>query len=145
MEKRERVDSLREVLKDKFILLPVKEIENLIPKDTLWKIGRIQEKFLATGKTHEWFIAQEFKGQNGLGKNLDALLDENVFGETSGTIKGKGRFCRETIKAIEDDPSWRMPDPINDLCEKILSFILKQNNIVERHDLFRNNLKTQSK
>jgi AAA15 family ATPase/GTPase len=121
-----------DMLGDRFHLLEVKEIENLLPVEILKQI--VAKKF----EKHQAAINSiDYKKYSrpkiALGKYLDNLLpqplEKPVFAEKSGTIKAKGTFCDDAVKLIQN-PEWSLNNypKIKTLCEKIFDHIITQNN-----------------
>ena len=119
------------MLGDRFYLLEVKEIENLLPVEILREI--VANKF----EKHQVDInsidyKKYSKPKIPLGKYLDNLLpqprEKSVFAEKSGTIKAKGTFCDDAVKLIQEPKWWLKNYPkIKILCEKIFDHIITQN------------------
>ena len=120
-----------DMLGDRFYLLEVKEIENLLPVEILREI--VANKF----ENHQVDInsidyKKYSKPKIPLGKYLDNLLpqprEKSVFAEKSGTIKAKGTFCDDAVKLIQDT-KWSLKNyrKIQILCEKIFDHIITQN------------------
>ncbi|GAI74990.1 unnamed protein product, partial [marine sediment metagenome] len=115
---------------DRFEVLKCKEIENLVPEEVVRTLVRGKLADCDTGlsviKYEEYSTSEE-----GLGKYLDEKLalpnGDAVFASTTGTIKNKVGFCRRACELMnEDQVQWSLTTPIRELCEKIFSFISKQ-------------------
>ena len=116
---------------DKFLILNVKEIENLMPLEVLQKI--VEKKFKKYNvNTNEIKYKDYTKKNVQIGKYLDSLLSlekgKAVFAEKSGTIKSKVKFCQQAIEIMENaDFSWELTDKLQDICQRIFKHI-KENN-----------------
>ncbi|WP_434686518.1 AAA family ATPase [Pseudanabaena minima] len=119
------------MLGERFYLLEVKEIENLLPVEILREI--VANKF----EKHQVDInsiehKKYSKPKIPLGKYLDSLLpqplEKPVFAEKSGTIKAKGTFCDDAVKFMQDT-KWSLNNypKIKILCEKVFDHIITQN------------------
>ncbi len=120
-----------DMLGDRFYLLEVKEIENLLPVEILREI--VANKFENhQGDINSINYKNYSKPKIALGKYLDSLLpqplEKPVFAEKSGTIKAKGTFCDDAVKLIQD-PKWSLKNypKIKSLCQKIFDHIITQN------------------
>ncbi|WP_103666336.1 AAA family ATPase [Pseudanabaena sp. BC1403] len=129
--KGDRKQIYTDMLGDRFYLLEVKEIENLLPVEVLREI--VANKF----ENHQVDInsidyKKYSKPKIPLGEYLDSLLpqplERAVFAEKSGTIKAKGTFCDSAVKFIQDT-KWSLKNyrKIKILCEKIFNHIITQN------------------
>lgn len=132
-EKDERHQKLAENLGDRFILLPVRESENLLTPKVITAIIRSYEgeDVVLNGFTQSKYTTAY------LGKYIDShvLVDktkskrygklQTCYAGKSGTIKGKVEFCRRAIEQIEsiDDLSAHALE----IAEKICDFIVKEN------------------
>ncbi len=131
INKGNRRETYESMLGDRFCLLPVKEIENLIPEDILRKVvaGRFEERQKDVSGIQ---FGDYAKQDVGLGRHLDQLLSlndgESFFSTDSGTIKAKVTFCEKAIEIMNSpDTTWQLPEPMTRLCEKIFSHILSAN------------------
>jgi hypothetical protein len=129
--KGERKQIYTDMLGDRFYLLEVKEIENLLPVEILREI--VANKFEKhQGDINSIDYKKYSKPKIPLGKYLDNLLpqprEKSVFAEKSGTIKAKGTFCDDAVKLIQDT-KWSLKNyrKIQILCEKIFDHIITQN------------------
>ncbi|AUG01469.1 hypothetical protein CXQ81_12925 [Pseudomonas sp. 09C 129] len=141
--KGDRSNILEDELKERFHLLPSKEIENLLPPKILEETARkiFQRKKAKT--TNELKITDLTKildrdissSAYGIGYHLDKCLGlkgkgkstRRVFADESGTINEKVKFCREAIEVMSAE-EWTLPDAVKELCEKIYAHIIKFNN-----------------
>ena len=130
--KGDRVDIYTKMLgDDKFLILNVKEIENLMPLEVLQKL--VEKKFKKYNvNTNEIKYKDYTKKNVQIGKYLDSLLSlekgKAVFAEKSGTIKSKVKFCQQAIEIMENaDFSWELTDKLQDICQRIFKHI-KENN-----------------
>ncbi len=124
---------------DRFHLLEVKEIENLIPVEILQKV--VAEKFKEYEGNIENIKYEDYaKLDTPIGKYLDLLLKSIPEGKTvfaainrsktksegTGTIKSKGTFCDDAIKFMQN-PEWALTDELKAICKKIFDHIITQN------------------
>ena len=129
--KGDRVDIYTKMLEDKFLILDVKELENLMPLEVLQKL--VEKKFKKYNvNTNEIKYKDYTKKNVPIGKYLDSLLclekGNTVFAEKSGTIKSKVKFCQQAIEIMEDPNfSWELTDKLQDVCQRIFKHI-KENN-----------------
>ena len=140
--KGDRSEILNDELKERFHLLPSKEIENLLP---LSIIEETAKKIFARKKgntTIELNIDDLSKilhksvstSQYGIGYHLDRCLGlqgrgkstRRVFADESGTINDKVKFCREAIEVM-NTTDWVLPDTIGELCTKMYAHIMQFN------------------
>nr|WP_290367339.1 AAA family ATPase [Pseudomonas palleroniana] len=136
--KSERAQKLTLELKDRFHLLPGKEIENLLPANVLLESAKkIFER--KTSKTKEGLDIEALSGilkvnliesKQGIGFHLDRALglkgkgrtERRVFADESGTINDKVKFCHQTIQVM-NEIDWVLSVELIELCEKIYSHI----------------------
>lgn len=139
--KGDRKQVYTDMLGDRFHLLEVKEIENLIPVEILRKVAA--EKFKEYEGNIEHINYEDYaKLDTPIGKYLDSLLkaipeEKTVFAainksktksEGSGTIKSKGTFCDDAIKFMQNlECEWALNDDLKAICEKIFDHIITQN------------------
>jgi hypothetical protein len=128
-EKGSRAKDYKAMLEDRFFILSCKEIENLIPAEIVREL--VKEEFEKAGKAKDFEkIAYEkySTSEQGLGKYLDRIWGAQKFAAENGTLKNKVNFCERAV-SLMSEPSfnWQLTAPINDLCEKVYEFILKQN------------------
>ena len=130
--KGDRVDIYTKMLGEKnFLILPVKEIENLMPLEVLQKL--VEKKFKKYNVNSNEIKYKSYAKKNfPIGKYLDSLLSlekgNTVFAEKSGTIKSKVEFCKKAIKIMEDPNfSWELTDKLEELCKAIFEHIKSQN------------------
>ncbi|PZO40803.1 MAG: hypothetical protein DCF19_10855 [Pseudanabaena frigida] len=140
--KGDRKQVYTDMLGDRFYLLEVKEIENLIPVEILRKV--VAEKFKEYEGNIEHINYEDYaKLDTPIGKYLDSLLKAIPEGKTvfaainkskiksegSGTIKSKGTFCDDAIKFMQNlECEWALNDDLKAICEKIFNHIITQNN-----------------
>lgn len=132
-EKDERHQKLADKLRERFILLPVRESENLLTPEVIKGIIRSYE-----GEDVELNDFTQSKYSSAyLGKYIDnhVLVDktkskrygklQTCYADKSGTVKGKVEFCRRALDHIEsiDDLS----DHARGIAEKICDFIAQEN------------------
>ena len=120
---------------DRFLILDVKEIENLMPLEVLKKIKKVV-KYFNTNNGHANISDINYENyaipETPIGKYLDSLLSlpegKTVFAEKSGTIKSKVKFCQQAIEIMENpDFSWELTDKLQDICHRVFKHI-KENN-----------------
>lgn len=127
----DRVKFYKECLGKHFILLPCKEIENLLPVEILRRIvnNRLKNRELDLSIVQ---FAEYSKLKSGLGAYLDRKLDlkngEVHFATPSGTLRGKTRFCEDSVRLMENDElQWKLPTIVERLCQRILDYIWEMN------------------
>lgn len=126
-----RKEIYSKMLEDRFYLLDVKEIENLIPEAILRKL--VEEEFQEQQKALDLIRDKNYSKKTvGIGKYLDSLLgikgDRGQFAEHSGTIKNKVKFCERAVELMSDeDFEWQLTPKAKELCERIFAHIEKEN------------------
>lgn len=130
-KKGDRVKFYEECLGEHFILIPCKEIENLLPVEILRNIveNRLKNRELDLSLVK---FAEYSKLKSGLGAYLDRKLDLKIgeihFATPSGTLRGKTRFCEDSVRLMENDElQWRLPTIVAKLCQRILDYVMKMN------------------
>ena len=129
--KGDRVDIYTKMLGDRFLILDVKELENLMPLEVLQKL--VEKKFKKYNVNSNEIKYKDYTKKNApIGKYLDSLLSlekgDTVFAEKSGTIKSKVEFCKKAIKIMEyPNFSWKLTDKLEKLCKAIFEHIKSQN------------------
>lgn len=137
--KTERVQILAKELGNKsFHIFTCKEIENTLPANII--IATAKDKFsrMQTDTTDGFDInlldanttLPDFNNAtDGIGRILDNAIRQpgsaqtkNCFGESSGTIKDKLKFCRLALSMMEQE-SWELTPSAKALCEKIFQHI----------------------
>jgi predicted ATP-dependent endonuclease of OLD family len=132
-DKDERHKKLSEKLQDRFIRLPVREVENLLSPKVIKRIIGSYEQAKIELKDFE----QADYSKVYLGKFIDdhVLIDKEkskrygklktCYQDKSGTVKGKVEFCRRALKQIEsiDDLS----DEAKNIAGRICDFIAHEN------------------
>jgi hypothetical protein len=112
--KGKREETYEAMLGNSFLVLPTKEIENLLPPEVLKKL--VLDTFHENKKSTEEIRYEAYsQPQVGLGAYLDSLLDvrpsTSIFADRSGTIKSskKASFCEKAV-AIMSDPEfdWKL-------------------------------------
>lgn len=126
-KRKTRIEELFETLKDRFIKLNCKEIENLIPESILrlYLTRNYKNEFndIDSIKFLEYCVMKK-----GLGKYLDSKKDKDsskIFSTKSGTIKNKIKFCNDIISIMEEDNSWSLPEEVKEVCKKIFDHIIE--------------------
>ena len=141
-DKGNRIKNLnRELGKDKFKLLEVKEIENTLPKELLLMAAKNRFRNMKPATKKRGFdihkldtIDIEFNDtQNGIGRILDNVIrnprtkpDKCCFAEPSGTIKNKLKFCHEII-TLMGTSEWTLTEAAHDLAQTIFKHIEQHN------------------
>lgn len=126
-KKTERVKYFSEILKEKYIQLECKEIENLIPEEILRKIAK--EKFNEHKKEISLISFKNYsKLDYGLGQYLDELLgvknSKSIFKALEGSsVKNKLPFCNRALAEMEDLDSWLLPTKLKDLCQSVCGHV----------------------
>ncbi len=142
LEKGKRAETLNNELKERFHLLPSKEIENLLPVSVIEKAAqrifkRKKSKTTAglDSSNIKKILTQNIEdSEHGIGHHLDRCLglkgkgknNPRIFSDESGTINEKVKFCREAIDVMENE-TWELPKALEELCAKIYKHI-KDNN-----------------
>ncbi|MDU8500477.1 AAA family ATPase [Pseudomonas syringae] len=140
--KGDRADILGDELKERFYLLPAKEIESLLPLDITLKtalrlFSRKKVKTtidLESDNLKKILSRDVVSSPYGIGYHLDRCLGlkgkgsnvRRVFADDSGTVSDKVKFCREALLVMSED-DWAMPTALEELCVKIYSHISKFN------------------
>jgi len=123
-KKKDRHEQLRKVLGERFVLLEVTEIENLLTKPVIMKT--VQQYCPKDSIDFQKFEKGTYEKRK-LGTYLDATLTGagRTFAADSGTINDKVNFCKRAIsniKSIED-----ISQDAKDLAKKIYEFIKSKN------------------
>jgi len=140
--KGDRTEILNHELKERFHLLPSKEIENLLPLNIIEEasrrifkrkkgkttiglevddISKILDKSVSASKYGIGYHLDKCLGLKGSGKST-----RRVFADESGTINEKVKFCREAIEVMSTT-DWVLPESVRALCTKIYAHIMKFN------------------
>ncbi|WP_313579658.1 ATP-binding protein [Chishuiella sp.] len=126
-EKYKRIQQLKENLGDRYYCLNVKEIENLLTKESLLKtlkfIDKAKDKNLIKVKNNK-----QFKGNSAVGTFIDKNIDglNKNYANKSGTIKDKVQFAQGVVNEITSFEDVREEAKI--LTEKLYNFISANNN-----------------
>jgi AAA domain, putative AbiEii toxin, Type IV TA system len=129
--KGEREKLYSEMLEERFYILKVKEIENLIPLEVLKKI--VTKKFEENDKDTELMRYEDYSKEDiPIGKYLDSLLSlskgKTVFSAESGTIKSKVTFCEKAVEIMGDPEfNWNLTQELKDICSKLFEHIITEN------------------
>ena len=123
-----RKEVFSEMLKEKFIVLDAKEIENYLPEEILREV--VKEEFLKHAKSFDLVKYSDYSNKDsGLGEYLDDLLGKAHYSSETGTIKTKVDFCRKAVRVMESNAiPWNLTPQIIELCAKIFKHI-KINNL----------------
>jgi hypothetical protein len=139
--KGDRKQVYTDMLGNRFHLLEVKEIENLMPVEILRQV--VAEEFKENEGNIEHINYEDYaKLDTPIGKYLDSLLKAIPEGKTvfaainrsktksegSGTIKSKGTFCDDAIKFMQNpECKWALTESLKYICDKIFKHIITQN------------------
>ncbi|WP_166359309.1 AAA family ATPase [Pseudomonas akapageensis] len=142
LSKSQRAKNLAEELKDRFHLLPGKEIENLLPISVVFEAAkRIFERKksnttagLNIDDLSKILTVNLAKSSHGIGYHLDKAfglkgkgkLERRVFADESGTIKDKVKFCKQAIEVMAEI-EWELTSDMVSLCENIYSHVALKN------------------
>ncbi|MBI3817459.1 MAG: ATP-binding protein [Planctomycetes bacterium] len=125
-----RTDDFRKQLGDRFIILDCKEIENLLPEESIRTYitfkGKDSKGSAASILRSEYCNVSNFVG---LGKYLDEKLNlsPNTLATDSGTIRNKIDFCNEIIQLWDDNPNWKLPGDVGTCMARLFAHIDRQN------------------
>ncbi|MFN0204964.1 MAG: AAA family ATPase [Planctomycetota bacterium] len=118
-------------LGDKFHILDVKEIENLLPEEAVRAV--VKEELdgvdITTIRYNKYYDVKLRRGKKlvGLGAYLDKTLKVIQFAGESGTIKQKSEFCEKVIEFMDTNENWTLPPHAKELVKKIYDHIESQN------------------
>lgn len=140
--KGDRLVILEQEFAEKLIVIPGKEIENLIPdeilKETAIEIYKKKRNNDKDGDFEEKINKLNYltysNSPHGIGYHLDKSLglegkgkdNQRVFADESGTIKDKVNFALKATK-IMDKNRWALTPEISDLCNRIFEHIKQSN------------------
>ena len=126
-KKEKRKDDLQEVLGERLIILPAREIENLLPYKVIKEVVREYEK-------NDELVFPEFtydKYQyNYLGTFIQNKMLKNKISRKggykaeSGTLKDKVKFCEKALPKIKYED---LPESTKEIIQNIYNFIREQN------------------
>lgn len=125
--KMERKVELRERLKDRYVLLDVNEIENILSLKTIKKV-------LESYEDTEIVMPQFTSKMPHKGKKIGQFIEEKFFPEgsfrrkggyksDSGTVKAKLAFCNRAITYLDYD---QLSDEAISLCKTLYDFVSNQ-------------------
>ena len=136
IKKEDRKEVYEKILGDKLIILPCKEIENLIPLEILTSVIRNtrKKKEIDLENLEKVKYNNYSKSKTGLGAYLNRVLNLNEqnggFGTSTGTIKNKLGFCYKAIEVMEkEDNEWSLPEPLQKLCSRVFEHIEETNSV----------------
>jgi len=129
--KKERLEAMQEVLGDRLVVLPVREVENLLPWSVLREVIASYEKCDPSSLT-------EPDATNLQQTPLGSLIDDQVLNGSpqrkggykaeSGTIKAKPDFCERALVHMKDVSLLNhLPSGGKELLERIYEFVRSQN------------------
>ena len=138
-----REATFRSQLGDRLIILPGKEIENMLPeiiiKKTAEKIFERSKPSSKDGldKTKLTALSQDnyMTSQEGIGYHLDTALGlpgkgkagRKFFAEESGTIKAKVKFCKTAVEFMAETSDWMLTPELKQICKDIFAHIKSKN------------------
>jgi hypothetical protein len=129
--KKDRLKAMQEVLGERLVVLPVREVENLLPWSVLREVIASYEKCDPSSLTEP--------DANDLQQlPLGALIDDQVlngspqrkggYSAESGTIKAKPDFCERALVQMKDVSLLdQLPPGAKALLERIYKFVRSQN------------------
>jgi hypothetical protein len=136
--KSNRAETYEGQLGDRLIILPGKEIENMLPeiilKKTASKIfdAKTSDKTnLDSAKLAELSYATYMPSPEGIGHHLDIALGlagkgkdgRKFFAEASGTIKDKVKFCKTAVEVMAETNNWILTPALEEICKQIFDHI----------------------
>jgi len=140
--KGERLSILEQEFADKLVVMPGKEIENLIPDSILkeagidiYKKNRVKNKDSNyEEKINKLNYSTYSNSPLGIGYHLDKSLglkgkgkdNPRVFADESGTIKDKVNFALKATKIMNEN-CWALTPEISALCNRIFEHIKQSN------------------
>lgn len=128
--KEARIAALREKLNDRLVVLPVREIENLLP----WSVIRqVVASYEGVDPQSIPDCAPDSYSQEYLGDYIEKVLGKEMmrrggYAASSGTLKDKRAFCERALRFMQE-PSLLddLALPVIDLVRGIHEFIVAQN------------------
>ena len=123
--KLERKEKLREVLGDDLIILPCREVENLLPY-------KVIKEIVSEYENNPELVIKDFKYEQYKEKPLGKFIEEKMLNKNpkrsykadSGTLKIKKEFCNKAIDKIEYVD---LPESTQTVVQQIYEFIYKRN------------------
>jgi energy-coupling factor transporter ATP-binding protein EcfA2 len=137
-QKGNRAEILQKQIGDRLRILPVKEIENMLPENILQQTAlklydtkRLEKDGLNKAAISSVKFNKYHTLTNGIGYHLDKALGldgkgknkRRFFADESGTIKDKVKFCKTAVNLMEDSTDWELTDALRDLCAAIFEHI----------------------
>lgn len=126
-KKEQRKEDLEKFLGDRLIILPCREVENLLPFDVIKEVVKEYEK--NDELKIQDFAYEEYKNEY-LGDFIEnQMLKNNSFRKggykaDSGTLKDKVKFCEKALPKIEYQ---KLPESTKEIIQNIYNFICEQN------------------
>lgn len=127
-----RKETYTKELGENFVILDVKEIENLLPEEAVRVV--VAEKLKGkdvdiSSITYTGYYNIRLSGEKliGLGEYLDTTLKVSSFSGDSGTVKNKTGFCQDIISYLDTHSDWKLPKEAEALVIKIFRHIASQN------------------
>lgn len=126
-KKEQRKEDLEKFLGERLIILPCREVENLLPYEVIKEVVAEYEKNDEL-KMPE-FAYEKYKDKY-LGTFIESQMLKNKstrkggYKADSGTIKSKVDFCEKALPKIKFE---NLPDSTKEIIERIYEFIYKQN------------------
>ncbi len=131
--KGDRAERLVEQLKERFLVLNAKEIENLLPEAIVHEI-LIKGYGVAPENAFKIKESQYRTSMTGIGAFLDSVLGERKFAADSGTLTThhKNKFCAVAISIIEEGSvSWDLSGEAKRICTEIFKHVQERNSAGE--------------
>jgi hypothetical protein len=128
-KKADRKEALQKNLGDRLLILPSRELENMLPPKTLVQVvAEICKQPVAGIPLPKW---EDYRHEK-IGKFIDDTLLLNVpttkrFSAESGTIKNKRSFWEVALKHFQDIPFEELQGELRDVARKVFEFIESQN------------------
>lgn len=125
-EKGKRQEKLIKKLQEKFHLLPVREIENLLTPDNLKSVLMANGELPDNLKT---VVEQDAYAGKQLGKFIESTIIKNLalkrrigsYAGDSGTVSDKVKFCERAIESMKEFDA--LSPAAQDLTQKVFDFI----------------------
>jgi predicted ATP-dependent endonuclease of OLD family len=119
-----RFQQLKEKLGERYFLLSVREIENLLTKETIQKVVAENEK--NTALDFSKFDGEKYK-QQPLGKYINDKVSgkQKDYASDSGSIKDKVSFAKKAVAKMKSAND--LSEEANALAKKVYDFIKEQN------------------
>lgn len=136
-----REETFRAQLNERLIVLPGKEIENMLPESILK--GAARQLFDSKTANKDGLDKAKLEAiswdaykdsHDGIGFHLDTALglagkgktERKFFADDSGTIKDKVKLCQTAVEKMGSD-EWQLTGELKTICEQIFAHITKNN------------------